>query len=386
MDLKPGGKGKMMKAGAVTESKSVALISEYPPRRSFLSKFQRWEWMLVALILLDILITIRLSPFFLDARNLSRTSSDFMEIGLMMLPMVFIIITGNIDLSVASNMGMSASFMGLLHNMGVNIWVAALAGLLLGTLGGFLNGYLVARVKLPSLVVTLGTYAFYRGIAYGFLGDQAARGYPKAFTYLGQGKVFDTLVPFSVALFIVIAIIFGLVLHRTTFGRYLYAIGNNENAALYSGVPVARIKLIIYTLSGFMAALAGLILAARFGSTRPDIGTGLELAVITAVVLGGVDINGGKGTMLGAVLSLFLIGLMRFGMGLLNIQGQVQGVVIGLLLILSILLPNIAQQISSVRNIQFQGRTLLTVLGVLAIFVAFFLFFFWSRAAVIAGG
>lgn len=216
--------------------------------------------------------------------------------------------------------------------------------------------------------------------------DQAARGYPKAFTYFGQGKVFETLVPFSVALFIVLAILFGLVLHRTTFGRYLYAIGNNENATLYSGVPVARIKFIIYTLSGFMAALAGLILAARFGSTRPDIGTGLELSVITAVVLGGVDINGGKGTMLGATLSLFLIGLMRFGMGLLNIQGQVQGIVIGLLLILSILLPGVAQQISSVRNIRIHPRSLLISLGMLAVFVAFFLFFFWSRAPVIAGG
>ena len=370
----------------VTESKSPALISQYPPRRSFLAKFQRWEWMLVALIILDILFNIQRSPHFLDARNLSRTSSDFMEIGLMMLPMVFIIITGNIDLSVASNMGMSASFMGLLHNLGVNIWVAALAGLLLGTLGGILNGYLVARVKLPALVVTLGTYAFYRGIAYGFLGDQAARGYPEVFTYFGQGKVFDTLVPFSVALFIVMAIIFGLVLHRTTFGRYLYAIGNNENATIYSGVPVAKIKFIIFTLSGFMAALAGLILAARFGSTRPDNGTGLELAVITAAVLGGVDINGGKGTMLGAVLSLFLIGLMRFGMGLLNIQGQVQGIVIGLLLILSILLPGVAQQISGVRKIQLHGRTVFAALGVLAIFVLFFLFFFWSRAPVIAGG
>jgi rhamnose transport system permease protein len=375
-----------MKAQAITEAKSSTLISEYPPRRSFLSKFQRWEWMLLGLIILDVLITIRLSPFFLDARNLSRTSSDFMEIGLMMLPMVFIIITGNIDLSVASNMGMSASFMGLLHNNGVNIWAAALAGLLLGTLGGMLNGYLVARVRLPSLVVTLGTYAFYRGIAYGFLGDQAARGYPQEFTYLGQGRVFETLIPFSVALFLVLSLIFGLVLHRTTFGRYLYAIGNNEDASIYSGVPVARIKLIIYTLSGFMAALAGLILAARFGSTRPDIGTGLELAVITAVVLGGVDINGGKGTMLGAVLSLFLIGLMRFGMGLLNIQGQVQGVVIGSLLILSILLPGIAQQTSSLKRLRWNGQSALIALGVVAMFVAFLLFFFWSRAPVIAGG
>jgi rhamnose transport system permease protein len=374
-----------MKAQTVPEPKSPVLISEYPPRRSFLARFQRWEWMLVGLILLDIFINTRLSPFFLDARNLSRTSSDFMEIGLMMLPMVFIIITGNIDLSVASNMGMSASFMGLLHNNGVNIWVAALAGLLLGTLGGLLNGYLVARVRLPSLVVTLGTYAFYRGIAYGFLGDQAARGYPQQFTYLGQGRLFESLVPFSVALFLVLAVVFGLVLHRTTFGRYLYAIGSNEDATVYSGVPVARIKLIIYTLSGFMAALAGLILAARFGSTRPDIGTGLELAVITAVVLGGVDINGGKGTMPGAVLSLFLIGLMRFGMGLLNIQGQVQGVVIGLLLILSILLPGVAQQASSLKRMQWNVRSALVVLGVLAMFVAFFLFFFWSRAPVIAG-
>ena len=208
-----------MTAPAMSESKSSRLISEFPPQRSFLHKFQRWEWMLVGLILLDIFINTRLSPFFLDARNLSRTSSDFMEIGLMLLPMVYIIITGNIDLSVASNLGMSASFMGLLHNNGVNIWVAALAGLLLGTLGGMLNGYLVARVKLPSLVVTLGTYAFYRGLAYGFLGDQAARGYPKEFTYLGQGRVFDSLIPFSVGLFILLAIVFGLVLHRTILGR-----------------------------------------------------------------------------------------------------------------------------------------------------------------------
>lgn len=371
-----------MSAEVVRETK---LISEHAPRRSFLSGFLRWEWMLVGLILVDVFINMRLSEHFLDARNLSRTSSDFMEIGLMMLPMVFIIITGNIDLSVASNMGMSASFMGVLHNMGVNIWVAALGGLLLGTLGGLLNGFLVSRIKLPALVVTLGTYAFYRGIAYGFLGDQAARGYPEAFTYFGQGRVFDTLVPFSVVLFLILATVFGLVLHRTTFGRYLYSIGNNENATAYSGVPVARIKLILYTLSGFMAALAGLILAARFGSTRPDIGTGLELAVITAAVLGGVDINGGRGTMLGAVLSLLLIGLMRFGMGLLNIQGQVQSVAIGLLLILSILIPNLVRGVSALRG-NLNGRTAGSVVALAVIFILFLAFFFWSRATVLAAG
>ena len=372
-----------MTSSTIPEKHSDTLISDRPIRKSFLSIFLKWEWFLFVLILLVVFINTRLSPFFLNAANLSRTSSDFMEIGLMMLPMVLIIITGNIDLSVASNMGMSASFMGLLHNMGVNIWVAALAGLTLGTLGGVLNGYLVAKVKLPALVVTLGTFAFFRGIAFGFLGDQAARNYPSAFTYFGQGRVFNTLIPFSVVLFSVLAILFGLVLHRTTFGRYLYTIGNNEQAAKYSGVPVDRIKFILFIVSGFMAALAGLILAARFGSTRPDNGTGLELAVITAAVLGGLDINGGKGSMYGATLALLLIGLLRFGMGLLNIQSQVQSMVIGLLLIISILIPHIGQQITFTRQIKLRWKTVLVILCFTAVFVAFFVFFFWSRAPII---
>jgi rhamnose transport system permease protein len=384
MDIEPCGENQqMMSSSTASETKSATLISENAPASSLLSRFLRWEWLLVGLIFVVVMANTQLSPYFLDARNLSRTSSDFMEIGLMMLPMVFIIITGNIDLSVASNMGMSASFMGLLHNMGVNIWVAAGAALLLGTCGGMLNGYLISKIKLPALVVTLGTYAFYRGLAYGFLGDQAARGYPEAFTYFGQGKVFETLIPFSVMLFLFMAVIFGLVLHRTTFGRYLFSIGNNENATNYSGIPVAKIKFIIYTLSGFMASLAGLILAARFGSTRPDNGTGLELAVITAAVLGGVDINGGKGSMLGAAYSLLLIGLMRFGMSLLNIQGQVQGIAIGLLLILSILIPSLLRSLSTARK-NINWRSAFSAFIFLLIFILFFIFFFWSRAAVIA--
>jgi len=372
-------------APPAAERSTGATISAAPPRRSFLARFQRWEWMLVGLIVLVVALNSQLSPYFLDARNLSRTSSDFMEIGLMMLPMVFIIITGGIDLSVASNLAMCASFMGWLFMRGVPIWPAALAALLLGATGGLFNGLLVARVKLPPLVVTLGTYAFYRGVAYVLLGDQAARGYPAGFTFIGQGKLPGTLIPFSVALFIVLAIVFGLVLHRTTFGRTLFAIGNNENATAYSGVPVARTKIIVYTISGLMAGLAGIVLAARFGSTRPDIGLGLELAVITAAVLGGVDINGGIGTMGGAVLSLLLIGLLRFGMGLLNIQGQVQGMVIGLLLILSILLPNVARNLSA-RGGAPQRRSLAAAAALIAAFALFILFFFWSRAQVLGAG
>ena len=366
----------------IVEGKSQTLITGAAPRQHFLARFQRWEWILVGLILIVVVGNSRLSPYFLNATNLSRTSSDFMEIGIMLLPMVFVIISGNIDLSVASNMGMSASLMGLLHNHSVNIWIAALAGLALGTLGGMLNGFLVARIKLPALVVTLGTYAFYRGIAYGFLGDQAARDYPAAFTFLGQGRIPGTLIPFSVVLFLALAVIFGLVLHKTAFGRYLYTIGNNEKAALYSGVPVARVKLAIFTLSGLMAALAGLILAGRYGSTRPDIGIGLELSVITAAVLGGLDINGGIGTMPGAALSLLLIGLMRFGMGLLNVQGQVQGIVIGMLLIFSILLPNLARTLS-IRNLKAKRQSFVAIFLLFAVFVLFFIFFFWSRTPVI---
>jgi len=253
--------------------------------------------------------------------------------------------------------------------------------LLLGVAAGLLAGYLISRLKVPALVITLGTYAFYRGMAYVMLGDQAARGYPASFTYIGQGTLPGTPVPFSMVLFLIMALIFGLVLHKTAFGRYLYAIDHNQEAVVYSGIPVARVKVIIFMVSGLMSALAGLVLAARYGSTRPDIGTGLELAVITAAVLGGVDINGGKGSMIGAVLALLLVGLMRFGMGLLNIQGDVQNVVIGILLILSILLPNLPQIARDQRS-RWSRRVLLVVAVVVIIAVVFGWFFFWSRAVV----
>ncbi len=364
-----------------TEGKVSASLSLAPPHRSFPSRFLHWEWFLVALILVVVVVNSRLSPYFLDVRNLFRASGDFMEMGLMMLPMVWIIVTGNVDLAVASTLGMTASFMGLLFNTGVNIWLAAAAALVLGVVAGLLNGYLISRLRVPALVITLGTYAFYRGMAYVMLGDQAARGYPASFTYIGQGTIPGTPVPFSLALFLVMAVIFGLVLHKTAFGRYLYAIGNNQEAAIYSGISVARVKVIIFLVSGAMSALAGLVLAARYGSTRPDIGTGLELAVITAAVLGGVDINGGKGSMIGAVLALLLVGLLRFGMGLLNVQGQVQSIAIGALLILSILLPNLPQIVSGQRS-RLNGRALALTGVAVVIAIAFGWLFFWSRAVV----
>jgi rhamnose transport system permease protein len=343
--------------------------------------FLRWEWLLVVLIVAVSIVNTSLSPFFLNTGNLLRTTSDFMELGIMMLPMVFIIITGNIDLSIASTLGLSASLMGWLFMGGWNIWLAVATALLVSVLAGLLNGVLVARLRLPALAVTLGTLSFYRGLAYVLLGDQAARDYPAAFTYLGQGTLGGTQVPFALLLFAALALVFGLVLHKTTFGRYLYAIGNNEAAARYSGVPVARIKIIIFVLSSVMAALAGFILAARFGSTRPDIGTGLELTVITVTVLGGVSIFGGSGTMAGAVLALVLVGILRFGMGLINLQGQVQGIIIGLLLILSILLPRLGSRLSF--RLSWRRDTLLKTAMAVGMALVFGLFFFWSRSLIL---
>lgn len=340
----------------------------------------RWEALLVALIVVVSIVNARLSPFFLSSNNLLRTTSDFMEIGIMMLPMVFIIVTGNIDLSIASTLGLAASLMGRLYMGGVNIWLAALAALLAGALAGLLNGVLIAKLKLPALVVTLGTFSFYRGLAYALLGDEAARGYPPSFTYLGQGTLGATRIPVSLLIFAVLAIVFGLVLNRMTFGRYLYAIGNNEEASRFSGVPTERVKITIFVLSGVMAALAGLILAARFGSTRPDIGTGLELTVITVTVLGGISIFGGSGTMIGALLALILIGILRFGMGLVNIQGQVQDVVIGMLLILSILLPRAGSNLSRMQS--WRGSTIGGVVVAIVVAVIFGWFFFWSRTLI----
>lgn len=348
---------------------------------TFRRTFVRWEWLLVVLIIAVSIFNTWRSPFFLNSNNLLRTTSDFMEIGIMVLPMVFIITTGNIDLSIASTLGLSASLMGWLYMGGWNIWLAVVVALLASMLAGLVNGVLIARLRLPALAVTLGTLSFYRGLAYVLLGDQAARDYPPAFTYLGQGTLFGTQVPFALLVFAVLALIFGLVLHKTTFGRYLYAIGNNEAAARYSGVPVARLKIIIYVLSSVMASLAGFILAARFGSTRPDIGTGLELTVITITVLGGVSIFGGSGTMVGAILALVLVGILRFGMGLINLQGQIQDIVIGLLLILSILLPALGRrvQVRLVWRRDTMFRTAMAV-GLAALFVVFF---FWSRSLIL---
>jgi rhamnose transport system permease protein len=318
-----------------------------PSRRFTLAALLlRWEWLLIVFLLAACIINVSLSPYFLDIHNLFDMTFHFMERSLIALPMAFIIISGNIDLSVASNLAMSSILMAASYQGGLNIWLAVGLGLAVGALGGLINGLLVAKVRLPALVVTLGSYALYRGIAFVILGDLVVTGFPSQFTTLGQGYVGHTPVPVPLVIFAVLAVLFGLLLHRTAFGRYVYAIGSNEQACRFSGVAVDRIKIILFTLSGLMSALAAVILTARFGSARPNIALGFELDVITAVVLGGVDINGGQGTMLGVILALFLMGVVRYGMSLKNVPGQIQSTLIGGLLIVAILLPQLLRRLA----------------------------------------
>lgn len=306
---------------------------------------RRWEFVLVVLLAAVFVIMSRLSPYFLDLRNLLDATLNFTEKGIIALCMALIVITGSVDLSVASNMAMSAAVMGIAYRSGMGIGTAVVLCLLVGTLGGFFNGIIITRFKLPAMVVTLASFSLFRGIAYVLLGNQAVTGYPYQFYDLGQGYFLGTYIPNQFVFFAVLAVIFGVVLHKTTFGRYIYAIGNNENACRYSGVPVDRIKLILFTISGLVSSFAAVLLTSRILSTRPNIAQGFELEVITAVVLGGVSINGGSGTMLGVVLSLLLIGFTRFGMSLLNVPAQVMTVLIGCLLIFAILLPKVLERV-----------------------------------------
>jgi rhamnose transport system permease protein len=329
----------------------------------------RWETFLVALIALTVLAfslpaSPWYSPYFFDSTNMLGMSQRVIAVALMALPLTLIVIAGHIDLSVESTLAMAAIVFATKWADGWNIWVAVLAALVAGGIGGLFNGLVITRIKLPSLVVTLGTYALFRGLAFLILGDHSVdlSRAPSAFLNLGQGNIGATPIPQYLLLFAVLALIFALVLHRTTLGRFIYAIGSNEEACRYSGVRVELIITTLFVISGVMAALAGVVESARLDSARADIGTGLLLDTVTAVVLGGVDIFGGRGTIAGPVLALVLIALLRGGLGLLQISDDVANLMVGCLLVGSILLPNIVRQLraSITRRSRRVGTTLST--------------------------
>ena len=297
-----------------------------------------WEALLVIVAVAIFVINSFASPYFLNAWSLSDLTFNFTEKALIALAMALLIISGEIDLSVAAIIALASTLMGMAVQAGIDTPGLVAIGILVGLGCGAFNGAMVTGLGLPSIVVTIGTMSLFRGISYIILGDQAYKGYPADFAFFGQGYVW-WVVSFELVLFLVAALIYGFLLHRTSFGRRIFAIGNNPVAAQFSGVRVGRIKFILFCLTGLMAGIASVLITSRLGSTRPSIAQGYELEVITMVVLGGVSILGGAGSVPGVVLAAFIMGLVTFGLGLLNVPGIVMSIFIGLLLIVVIALP-----------------------------------------------
>jgi rhamnose transport system permease protein len=300
----------------------------------------KWEVILLMIFAVVFAVNATLSPYFLDLFNIMDTTFNFMEKAIVALPMTLIILCGDIDISVAGIMALSSLLMGAGSAAGCGTGLLLAIGLGSGLAAGFLNGLLIVRFGIPSIAVTIGSMSLFRGIAYAVLGDKAYGKYPPAFAWFGQGYLGDTVIPFQLVLFAALAILFGVFLHRTTYGRKIYALGNNATGARFSGVPVAAIRWALFSLSGLVSGLASILLTSRIGSTRPNIADGWELEIITTVVLGGVAITGGKGNIFGVIIGVFLIGFLKFGMGLINVPGVVMNIVIGFLLIVAIMLPD----------------------------------------------
>ncbi|MBK0021955.1 ABC transporter permease [Brucella pseudogrignonensis] len=305
---------------------------------SYTRLFASWEMLLLGVAIAIFIANSFASPYFLNAWNLSDATFNFTEKALIAFAMTLLIISGEIDLSVAAIIALASTAMGAAAQMGIGTPGLVLIGIGTGLVCGAINGGLVAGLKLPSIVVTIGTMSLFRGISYIVLGDKAYGGYPESFAYFGQGYVVWVF-SFEFVLFIAFALIFGVLLHATTFGRRIYAIGNNEFASRFSGIPVERMKFTLFILTGLMSGIAAVCLTSRLGSTRPSIAQGWELEIITMVVLGGVSILGGAGSIIGVVIAAFVMGLVTFGLGLLNVPGIVMSIFIGLLLIITISLP-----------------------------------------------
>ena len=317
----------------------AAREQERPP---LARRLLRWETALVVLLVAVGLVGEQTSPGFLTGRNLFYLGLDVGEIALMALPLTMIIVAGEIDLSIASILGLASALLGWLWDAGWPLELIFPTVLVAGALAGAVNGVLVTRLGLPSLAVTIGTLALYRGLAFVILGDQAVADFPASYTRYGTTPIPGTSIPYPIVLFAVLAVVFGVVLHATPFGRSVFAIGANQEAAFFSGIRVRRAKFLLYVASGAMSALAGIVFTLRFASARADNGAGLELAVVAAVLLGGVSIFGGKGTLGGVVAAVFLLGGIRSALILNDVSNDILNVVTGLLLIGSVIAPNLS--------------------------------------------
>ena len=318
-------------------------VATATPRPSFLANLSGWEALLALILIGTLIANALLAPQFLTVQNQINLFQLSVEKIIVALVMTFIIINAEIDLSVASVMGLSACAFGVLVQAGVPAPLAMLICLAIGAAAGAFNAFWITVVGIPSLVVTLAMLIGFRGLARVLLEDRGITGFPDWFNALGQLPLIG---PFtlSVIIFFVMLVVLAIVLHRTGFGREVFVIGTNAEVARYSGVRVGRVKAILFVMSGTVAALAGLLYAARLASVRGDAAVGFELDIITMVLLGGVSVFGGKGSMLGVLLSILIVLNLRNGMALTNVTGHIQTAVIGVLLILSVLGPNLVER------------------------------------------
>ncbi len=306
--------------------------------QTFWQRLRSWEALLVLILAVVLVINTNLSPFYLNLNNQVNVFQLSIEKIIVALAMTLIIINAEIDLSVASVMTLAACVLAALHEQGVPLGLGIGAALLVGLLCGAFNGFWIAYVGLPSLAVTLAGLIGYSGIARILLEDRSIGDFPVWFNQLGQPGLVGPLSS-GLIIFFVLLIITVIILQYSAFGRYVYVIGNNREVARYAGVNVARIKLTLFMASGLIAALAGVLIAARLGAVRGNTAEGFELDIITMVLLGGVSIFGGSGTLTGVFLSILIILNLRNGMQLVNVSGAIQTGVIGALLILSVLVP-----------------------------------------------
>lgn len=307
-----------------------------------LERLKSWEGLLLAILVVIVLFNTFTTPHYLQVQNQINLFELHIEKIIVVIIMTFLIINAEIDLSVGSVMGLAGCVMAFLFEKGIPFELCLLGGLLAGILAGALNGFMTTYVGLSSLIVTLAGLIGYRGLAHVLLENRSIGNFPEWFDRLGQQPLLGP-VPLAIIIFFVLLVIALIVLQWSGVGRYIYVIGNNRDVARYSGVNVRRVKMTLFILSGLIAAFAGLLLAARLGSMRGDTALGTELEVITIVVLGGVSIFGGTGSMFGVLLAILIVLNLRNGMGLLNITGEIQTGVIGLLLIFSVLGPNIGR-------------------------------------------
>jgi len=311
----------------------------------------RWETLLIGLLVLTAIFGAILSGEFLTSDSFTTGSLDLSEVALMALALTLVIVAAEIDLSVASVLALSSALMAELWNSGMPLELIMPICLAAGALCGAFNGLLVTRLGLPSLAVTIGTLALFRGLAFVVIGDESVTDFPADYTDLAFGTFAGTFIPNTMVLFAILAVAFGVLLHATPFGRSIYAIGANEEASYFTGLRVKRVKLILFTLSGVVAALAGIVITLRNSTAAANVGQGFELTAITAVLLGGVSIFGGRGTIVGVILALFLLGGIQKALLLSDsISSYWIQIVTGALLVGSVLGPNIARRVTEARR------------------------------------